>query len=293
MKRILANVLKHTVEIDLVWKLVTLMAVVTRPLPGHTRCFQYLLYLRYQHSNTFIAQQADIACPDRRVASGPFEGLKYLKELTDKDALLPKLFGCYESELADALHDLLRNQYRQIHNVGCAEGYYAVGLALKQPTAQVVAYDISDRARHLCHAMAELNGVPDRLEIRTSCTEEHLLAIDRQQRHLILLDCEGYETELITEKVVSALERSDFLIEVHEHLGASLDQLQNVMSQHHDVQIIESLPDLTKALATTLPAFKKYPLAQRVVLLAELRRQRMSWLVAYSRQHGRSHGNDS
>src|SRR5918997_1281919 len=78
---------------------------------------------------------------DLVVQAGPFRGMRYSPRLTASDTLLshtllPKLVGCYEVELHDTLAAVFKRKYRQVINIGCAEGYYAVGLALNLPDVQ-------------------------------------------------------------------------------------------------------------------------------------------------------------
>ena len=65
------------------------------------------------------------------VLTGIFKGLKYPELTAYGSALYPKLIGSYEKELCPTLARLLEKNYSEIIDTGCAEGYYAVGLALK------------------------------------------------------------------------------------------------------------------------------------------------------------------
>src|SRR5690242_2785288 len=96
------------------------------------------------------------------VQNGPFRGLRYLPQLTSSDTLLshtviPKLLGFYELELHDSVLTAFQYPYKQIINIGCAEGYYAVGLALGFHDIPVFAYDIAKANRDFCSKMAALN----------------------------------------------------------------------------------------------------------------------------------------
>ena len=66
------------------------------------------------------------------VLNGPFRGMKYLSRAYCS-AVLPKLLGTYECELIPAIDRLARSDADRIVDIGAAEGYYAVGLALKVP----------------------------------------------------------------------------------------------------------------------------------------------------------------
>lgn len=50
-------------------------------------------------------------------------------------------------------------------DVGCGYGPIAVTLALRSPNATVWAVDVNERARALCAANAEANGVADRVRV--------------------------------------------------------------------------------------------------------------------------------
>src|SRR4051812_47368421 len=60
------------------------------------------------------------------VASGPFRGMRYTACAA---GVAPKVLGTYERELHDWIVGLSSRGYECVVNVGCAEGYYAVGLA--------------------------------------------------------------------------------------------------------------------------------------------------------------------
>ncbi len=74
------------------------------------------------------------------VLSGPFSGLT-LSPMTHREHVGPYLLGIYERELKPWWEELLTEPFAQVIDVGAKFGYYAVGLALCWPDAQVVAYD--------------------------------------------------------------------------------------------------------------------------------------------------------
>ena len=73
------------------------------------------------------------------VSGGPFAGLTY----PDREpiSLVPKLLGIYERELHGAVEAAVLGQPEVIVNVGAADGYYAVGLARRCPSATVHAFE--------------------------------------------------------------------------------------------------------------------------------------------------------
>jgi 23S rRNA U2552 (ribose-2'-O)-methylase RlmE/FtsJ len=175
------------------------------------------------------------------VQSGPFQGMAYLTRAAGS-ALVPKLLGCYESELHPWIASLCKNAFSQIVDIGCAEGYYAVGLARMIPSSVVVGYEIDPVAARLCAELAKLNGVDARVEVRGKCTVDKLRE-DLWPNALIFSDCEGFEGELLNPERVPQLASSTMLIEVHEGFRPGVTQLiRDRFSRSHTIEFTSSSP---------------------------------------------------
>jgi len=149
-----------------------------------------------------------------KVQAGPFEGLLYLPEAKNS-GFAPKILGCYESEIAPAVASAIAGSYETIVDVGCAEGYFAVGFALKSPRSTVLAFDIDPDCRALCGKLAELNGVADRVIVGSRCDHAELHKIGAR-RVFLMSDCEGFEAELLDPAKAPAMIGWDLLVELHE-----------------------------------------------------------------------------
>lgn len=182
----------------------------------------------YQHVShqilTSIAAQHGLA-----VQSGPFHGLQYMTDLlTPKKViqygLLPKIVGCYEAELHGILAHVMTRDYDKVVNIGCSEGYYAVGLSLRLPDARVFSFDIDSTARHLCERMARLNGVQNRIVIAGECTTENLQAL-AGPRTLVVCDCEGAELLLLRPDLAPGLSMCDLIVELHDCVEPTISKV--------------------------------------------------------------------
>lgn len=147
------------------------------------------------------------------VMTGPFAGMKMLREQRWSDgALSPMLLGCHEQELHGPIEaeierlSMLRCAPR-IVNVGCAEGYYAVGMALRLPRAAVWAIDTDDGALDIARRTAALNGV----QLRIGEPLDEALAAP----HLVIMDCEGGEFGYLDPAKFPGLLRAHIIVEVH------------------------------------------------------------------------------
>lgn len=184
---------------------------------------------------------------DLTVKGGPFTGMKYPDFIAYGSAMYPKLHGCYEAELFTEIEKLLLNQYTNIIDVGCAEGYYAVGLAMRQPNANVYAYDINEQALEACRKMAVLNQVDKQMHFEKFCSPDTLANFNLAARSLIVCDCEGYELELFTPQVVKNLRNCDVIVEMHDLYNEKISPtIEDVFSNSHNVTFVNSLNTFKK-----------------------------------------------
>ena len=184
-----------------------------------------------------------VAARGLTVQAGPFAGLAYGEDVATPDrlishALLPKLLGCYEEELHPAISELRKQTYSRVINIGCAEGYYAVGLA-RTVQAPIFAYDNDAEARRLFGLMVEKNAVAGRIRLGVECTAEHIEALTAE-RALVISDCEGCERYLFAEPMIPHLRRCDLIIELHDCVDPSISRVVPArFAATHQVQIIQ------------------------------------------------------
>ncbi len=154
------------------------------------------------------------------VQTGPFAGLRMHDAQTwgNGEDIGPQLLGVYEAELHDAVWRGVARAPTTVVNVGCAEGYYAIGLARLLPGAQVLAFDIDRQAQAACRANAVLNGVEHQVEVNGACSPARLARIARADRNILaVIDCEGFEKSLLDDpRSQRALRRADLIIETHD-----------------------------------------------------------------------------
>jgi hypothetical protein len=217
-------------------------AFLRRSLPG---LYQRLQKMRSEHHRRQWARRRDwinqkyLEYYGLRVLQGPFGGMKYVPQATGSE-LIPKLLGCYESELRMVVDDAIAKRPQTIIDVGCAEGYYAVGMGLRCPEAHIHAFDVNPKGRSLCHQMATLNGMTDRITIAEFCDTARLNEIPLRNT-LLICDCEGYEHELLRPDKVPDLVHCDILVELHDFVNPDITpSTLRRFSKSHDIQLIDS-----------------------------------------------------
>ena len=187
------------------------------------------------------------------VADGPFKGMIYPDFIAYGSAMYPKLLGCYESELNQSLEGFFKTDYHSIIDIGCAEGYYAVGVAMRQPNALVYAYDIDVKAMEACEKMAKLNKAEKYMRFGTFCSPETLIGMDFEKKSLIFSDCEGYEMDLFTPEVVKNLKNCDLIIELHDLYTEKISpSIIDAFSASHQIKLVYSENTFIKMRALNL-----------------------------------------
>ncbi len=209
-----------------------------------------LRYLRYprvrarRRTQRRILGKLDLPA---RVAQGPFQRMRYVA-LAYCSEVLPKLVGTYERELVPALETIFRSDCDRIVNIGAAEGYYAVGMALRNPQARVVGFEINPSARYYLRRLARRNGVLGRIAIRGECTVESLDdSLAGARRPAVICDCEGAEDRLLRPDRIEPLRRAFIVVETHDGLETDDGVLEGItrrlherFADTHDIEVIAS-----------------------------------------------------
>lgn len=235
----------------------------------------------------FIAETIQASLSDLTVRHGPFKGMKYPRAASVGSTLYPKLLGSYESELHDIISRIRGTHYSDVVDVGCAEGYYAVGFGVHMPAATLYAYDTNSRALGLCREMARLNGIDDeRLRLGAFLDNAELHSLPLGPRALIVSDCEGYEKELFKPDSPGVLANHDVLVEAHDMIDIHISgYLKGIFEATHDLTVVSSVDDIHKAQRYEYPELDGFSLPERKVLLSEGRASAMEWLFFQARAH--------
>jgi hypothetical protein len=173
------------------------------------------------------------------IQAGPFRGMRYVSQ-SHHSALIPKLLGTYERELAPTVEEAISLAFRTVVDIGAAEGYYAVGMAVRLPRARVIAFETEPAAQELLLSLAKLNGVADKLTIRGACTRLSLAAdLNSSGRTLVICDTEGGEAMLLDPIRIPRLRACHILVELHDHIIAGIsEEIRERFSESHIISQI-------------------------------------------------------
>jgi hypothetical protein len=216
------------------------------------------------------------------VRHGPFRGM--IIPTPDEESWVDgnfscKILGAYEFELHDAIAHAVSRKPATVINVGCADGYYAIGLARMMPASLVMSYDTNQTAVDVFRKYAKLNEVADRVEIFCG----RLKRSDEGEGHrLYIVDIEGDELHFIDLQENPRLAFSDLIVECHDFVDKDISlTLANRLAKTHAVEIIRA----------RLPLYSRYeflsqsPGVMQVLALTEKRPMPTLWLACWANEH--------
>lgn len=271
MKHLVQNLITRGVKNDLMWRV--LDATILKSA-------RFAQSARTKYERDRIRMDAlQRTCPQLVVRHGVFKGMKYPEAKSIGSVMFPKLLGCYERELDPTIEAICQREYAEIVDVGCAEGYYAVGLAMRIPTATVYAFDTNSEALQLCRDMSRLNGVEDRVVTNSYCGPDTLKSLPCTGKGLIFCDCEGFEKELFTKDNVSSLSHHDLVVEVHDGIDVGISSyIHDLFAATHQIEMIDPVSDTKRLRSYKYEELEQFDLATRLVLIGEFRVISTGWL---------------
>jgi len=214
------------------------------------------------------------------VLSGPFRGMRGAQDRPGGVGFLfPMLLGTFERELHSVLESALRIPFERVVNVGAREGYYAIGLAIRLPGAEIVTFEAEPEGQRFVSEVASLNGVAKRIEVLGWCGPKELeTSLAGGGKCLVVCDVEGYEDVLMDPVAVPSLRRSWLLIEEHEQAAPGIGKaLERRFSPTHRIVRIWQEPRTVHDYLLN-PVLKWLPTQSWRHFVNEQRQYRMSWL---------------
>lgn len=212
---------------------------------------------------------------DRVISAGPFRGMVLAAEATwgGSADIVPKLLGTYEEELHATVEEIVHSRPDRIVNLGCADGYYAVGLARRLPGIETIGVDLIEESLVVAARSAEINGVADQCRF---LTHMDLVPVAPDARTVWIIDIEGAEGDLVDRDWPARLVGDTLVVEAHDFNRPGVTAaLCQAFDPTHEVAVIDQAGRNPNAI----PLLRDLPEAERWLAVSEGRPRPMHWLV--------------
>jgi hypothetical protein len=165
--------------------------------------------------------------------------------------------------------------------VGCAEGFYAVGLARLLPGVRVFAYDVDFISRRQLKKLSDLNAVTAQITIAGWCSHQEIERLAAGGNALLIADIEGHETLLLDPIACPSLATARILVELHPAFGGAIEDTRRELKARfagtHDAEELPSVSRIAANGSHLLPfGFRTGEIS---ALLEEYRGVAQSWLL--------------
>ncbi|MFM7512374.1 MAG: hypothetical protein ACKO3F_03255 [Cyanobium sp.] len=216
------------------------------------------------------------------IHQGPFKGLDFLPQSAE-GCHIAKLLGCYEQPLHESIENAIKKQYEIILNIGCAEGYYAIGMALRMRNALICAHDLNANAQRVCAELAIKNKVSDRVKVGGLFNSTDFNSYAGKSA-LVICDIEGAELELLDPDLAPSLRGMDLIVESHECIRPGITAaLTSRFRSSHRITLVQD--DGQRNLDNAPEWFKNLAHLDQLLATWEWRSGPTPWLVMQTTQN--------
>lgn len=212
-----------------------------------------------------------------KVHTGPFKDMTIVPRVIWGDGdIAAKLLGIYEDELHQFIVDAGTRQPDLVINVGCAEGYYAVGMATMLPKSQIIAVDINNICTEICQENSNANNT-DNIQVVLQEVDTTWLStrLKDSQNPFIVMDCEGAELSLLNFTEVPELAKASVLVECHDCI---IDGITYVLTERFKNTHTIVKQDQTAKDSYQFDFLRQFSDCDKWALVHEGRPSTMSWL---------------
>lgn len=185
-----------------------------------------------KYTTQFLAQNPKV------VQGGPFAGMVYVDEAVGSN-YIHKLIGSYEAVLHTWFQSIKERNFDNIIDIGCAEGFYLIGLGRWFSNARLVGFEPEAKGRQLARLMYTKNDLTNELVLNREATSQNI-APYMTKNTLLICDCEGAEFDILNPEVSpSLLDVDTMVVELHDFIKPGIkEELVNRFSETHQISIL-------------------------------------------------------
>jgi hypothetical protein len=170
----------------------------------------------------------------------------------------------------------ISNNHDAFLNIGCGDGYYAVGVKSKSPSTDIYMFDIDVTCNDQVKENCQLNGINDYTFANNLDLPEFQRILGKYIDPWIFMDIEGAEVDFLCPDVVNGLHKSTITVEMHDcfRMGVTNELIARFQNTHKIINIVDDW----KKKIPNLPNDILLPNDVLEFITYERRCTRMNWL---------------
>lgn len=214
------------------------------------------------------------------VQFGPFQGMQLSSNphwgSSDRASML---LGLYEKEVLDYIMSLPLNKDRNFIDIGAADGYYAIGFLMAERFKQSICFELTELGQQVIAENAERNGVGHKVKIHGVANDAALESFSEAdlEQAVVLVDIEGAEFEVLSQRNLEKLRNSYLVIEIHNWIDGFKEKYNRLLNDANEIFNLSVLKVGQREIPE-LEIFENFPDDNRWLMLSEGRPNRMRWL---------------
>ena len=224
----------------------------------------------------------------QKILYGPYKNTKIINSFSWSNIdSSSKYLGTYESHIQEKIIKLARKfKLKFLVDLGAAEGYHLVSLIKKKIFLKGFAFEINKESRILLKRNAFVNKVSNKIKIFSKAEFESMKNILNKRQFtktLFLVDIEGHEFGLFSEKFCTFFSNSYFIIEDHnfnEKSKKKRDNFYKIVKKYFKVEIIK---DNAKN-PFNYKILDPFTDDEKYLMMSEGRPETMQWLILYPKK---------
>lgn len=225
-----------------------------------------------------------IKLSNSKIVNGYYKNTYFLnKSHWSKFDHASKLLGLYEEQVQDLIVKTQReNNLKNFVNIGCGEGYHALGLIKNNFFDKSICYEISEEARTILKENLKKNNIADKVQIKGEAKNNQInkdLVNLKIEETLFLIDIEGKEFSLFSDNDLNFLKKGFLIIEDHNFMisdNALKNNFYSSVKKYFNISIIQN--GSRNPFNLDFDFMNKLNDDSRFLILSECRSQKMQWI---------------
>lgn len=215
------------------------------------------------------------------VSAGPFRGMKLSTDpWWGGFDLISKILGNYEPHVVEHIIAIANEDIRTFVDIGSADGYFPIGLTLNGIFQKAYAFEISPEARAKMRTSIEHNGCSEKIVIGEEANAGTLQkVIDTCNETVTLIDIEGAEYDFLSEGVLSMLQNSYVICELHPWLAIDGDRKQQELISRASKFFSVSFLQRKSYEPNKFASLDEFSDDERLLACSEGRPKNMQWIA--------------